>query len=53
MVHKRINPEVIKERIIRTKAELRRLMAELRLVDAERRDRERQQSQERRSGGYR
>jgi hypothetical protein len=43
-------PEIIKERIIRTQAELRRLRAELRLAEAERRDRERFTATETQSG---
>jgi hypothetical protein len=47
MKNRSINPEVIKERIVRTRAELRRLKVELRLAEAEQKDRERlQQSQE-------
>ena len=42
MVHRAsINPEVIQERIVRMQAELRRLRMELRLAEAERRDRQR------------
>lgn len=41
MVRRTINPEVVKEQIIRTQAELRRLKAELRLSEAEARDRAR------------
>jgi len=43
MAYKSIKPEVIQERIIRLKSELRRLQVELRLSEAERRDRERLQ----------
>ncbi len=40
MVHRAsINPDVIRLRIIRTQAELRRLKVELRLAEAEARDR--------------
>ena len=38
------NPEVIQERILRLQSALRRLKAELRLVEAERRDRERMET---------
>ncbi len=34
-----INPDIIRDRIIRTQAELRRLKLELRLAEAEARDR--------------
>ena len=40
MVRRSINPDVIKERIIRLKAELRRLQVDLRLAEAERNDRD-------------
>ncbi len=40
MVHRpSINPDLIRERIIRMQAELRRLKIELRLAEAEARDR--------------
>jgi hypothetical protein len=41
MIRTASNPEVIRERIVRAQSELRRLRAELRLVEAEHRDRER------------
>jgi len=43
MRYKPCNPDLIRERIIRIKAELRRLQMELRLAEAERRDRKRLQ----------
>ncbi|MBZ5500489.1 MAG: hypothetical protein LAP85_29195 [Acidobacteriia bacterium] len=44
------NPDVVKERIIRLKSELRVLQVELRLAEAEARDREKYFPRERKEG---
>jgi hypothetical protein len=44
------NPEILKDKIIETQSLLRRLKAELRLIEAERRDRERLQKEQQQEG---